>query len=94
MVYGAYTMERKQIYLEREQEKELERLAKRRGVSVSSLIREAVASYLAAHEPPVLERIEDHPIWKIVGIVDDPNAPTDGSVNHDYYLYGAPKREE
>src|SRR6266849_8612916 len=49
------------------------------------------------HEPPLREN--GRPIWEIIaeissqappGTWDD--VPTDGSVNHDHYLYGAPKR--
>lgn len=27
-----------------------------------------------------------------VGSMDDPSLPEDGSLNHDHYIYGAPKR--
>ena len=49
------------------------------------------------HEPRSRENVR--PIWEIIqeisnqappGTWDD--VPTDGSVNHDHYLYGAPKR--
>ena len=40
------------------------------------------------------------PIWEIIEEISREappgtwdNVPTDGSVNHDYYLYGAPKQE-
>jgi hypothetical protein len=92
MVYGVYTMERKQIYLPKEQEEALDYLAERRGVSVSHMIREAIAQYLVeVDETPILERVEDHPLWRIVGIIDSPDMPEDASINHDHYLYGAPK---
>src|SRR5882672_3325970 len=48
-------------------------------------------------EPPPRENVR--PIWEVIqeisnqappGTWDD--VPTDGSVNHDHYLYGAPKR--
>lgn len=94
MVYGVYTMKRKQIYVDPEQEKRLQELAYSRKLPVSQLIREAIAEYLVERETPALERPEDHPLWGIVGIFDDPDAPSDGAINHDYYLYGAPKREE
>jgi hypothetical protein len=95
MVYGVYTMKRKQIYVDPDHEAQLQQLALSRKVPVSHLIREAIAEYLVEQqEPPALERPEDHPLWGIVGIVDDPDAPTDGSINLDHYLYGAPKREE
>ncbi len=50
------------------------------------------------HEPPPRENVR--PIWEIIeeisreappGTWDD--VPTDGSVNHDHYLYGALKQE-
>ena len=88
-------MKRKQIYVDPAHEAELQRLAQDRKVPVSHLIREAIAEYLVEQNAlPVLERPEDHPLWAIVGIVDDAEAPTDGSINHDHYLYGAPRREE
>ena len=49
------------------------------------------------HEPRPRENVR--PIWEIIqeisnqaplGTWDD--VPTDGSVNHDHYLYGAPKK--
>ena len=49
------------------------------------------------HEPPPRKNVR--PIWEIFeeissqappGTWDD--VPTDGSVNHDHYLYGAPKK--
>jgi hypothetical protein len=87
-------MKRKQIYIDPNQDAELRRLAGTRDVSVSVLIREAVAKYLAEQDRPHFERPEDNPLWGIVGLIDDPDAPTDGSINHDHYIYGAPKREE
>jgi hypothetical protein len=87
-------MKRKQIYIAPEQEERLQRLAQERRVPVSALIREAVAEYLVEQETPNFERPEDNPLWGIVGIVDDPDAPTDASTNLDHYLYGAPKRKE
>jgi hypothetical protein len=87
-------MKRKQIYIAPEQEARLQRLAESRHVPVSLLIREAVAEYLVERETPHFERSEDNPLWGIVGLVDDPDAPTDGSLNVDHYLYGAPKRAE
>jgi hypothetical protein len=86
-------MKRKQIYVDPQHEAELQRIASHRKVPVSHLIREAIAEYLVEHqEPTALERPEDHPLWGIMGIVDGPDTPTDGSVNLDHYLYGAPKR--
>jgi hypothetical protein len=84
-------MKRKQIYIAEAQEQALKELAEERGVAESYLIREAVAAYLVDQEEVSVERPEDHPLWGLVGIVDDPEAPADGALNHDRYLYGAGK---
>jgi hypothetical protein len=31
-------------------------------------------------------------LLKFAGIMDDPSLPTDGSTQHDHYIYGTPKR--
>jgi len=82
-------MERKQIYLAKDQEDQLKDLAKRRGVSESSLIREAVAQYIVAQEPLVVMRAQDHPVWALIGVVEGVDVPEDGALHHDQYLYGA-----
>jgi len=46
-MYDSYIMERTQIYLGEEQAAELRRRSHARGVTTSSLIREAVEQYLA-----------------------------------------------
>ena len=85
-------MKRKQIYLDEAQERAIKRLAARRGVSEALIIREAMAKYLVdadsgedASVPP-----EDDPLLGILGI-GKPGV-TDGSVNHDYYLYDTPRK--
>jgi hypothetical protein len=88
MVYDVYTMERKQIYLDAEQDDELKELARREQKSVSALIREAVAIYLDEHAVPKLKRPEDHPLWGLIGIAGGEDMPADGSINHDRDLYG------
>lgn len=88
MVYDVYTMERYQIYLEREQKRELERIARLKGSSVSGIIREAVDSYMAGNRPKPIERIEDHPLWGLVGMIKDQSMPADSAENHDKYIYG------
>jgi predicted DNA-binding protein len=84
-------MKRKQIYIEKEQDERLKRAAAERNVSEAKIIREAIDRYLVRLSPPPLKSMEDHPLWKIVGIIDDPEAPTDGSENYDIHLYG-PRR--
>lgn len=48
-------------------------------------------------EPPT--RNDSRPIWEIIEEIADEappgtwdDVPTDGSINHDHYLYGAPKQ--
>lgn len=84
-------MKRKQIYIDEAQERAIKAIAERRSVPEALVIREALAEYVTDHEMPVIERPEDHPLWGIVGIVDDPDAPIDGSENHDLYIYGVSK---
>ncbi len=86
-------MKRKQIYIEKDQDERLKRAAADRKVSEAEIIREAIDRYLDMKSPPVLESIEDHPIWKMVGAADEPGGVTDGSVNYKFYLYGAPRKE-
>jgi Ribbon-helix-helix protein, copG family len=81
-------MKRKQLYLEEETDRALKRLAARTGRSEAFHVREALRRYL---DRPVNE--EDDPILRLVGLVDDPEGPDDVAVNHDHYLYGAPKVE-
>ena len=93
MVYAVYTMKRKQIYIEEEQERELKALARGRGVPDAVVIREALGLYLRS-QPRArrLRTMAEHPLASIIGI--GKSDITDGSVNHDFYLYGAPKEEE
>lgn len=59
-------MKRTQIYLTKKEQKELDRLSQKRGVSKSSIVREAVDEYLAKHSEErrkeILESVAG--IWK------------------------------
>jgi hypothetical protein len=33
-----------------------------------------------------------NPLLDLAGIMNDPSLPKDGALNHDHYLYGAPKK--
>jgi len=74
-VYTVYTVKRKQIYLEDEQEAAIKRLAARRGVSEAHVIREAMDEYLRAIPAPEAGNL----FLSLAGIVDAPDAPVDGS---------------
>jgi hypothetical protein len=79
-------MKRKQIYLDEQQEAAIKRLAARRGVSEAHVIREAMDEYLRAIPPPDAGNL----FLSLAGIVDDPEAPVDGSQAYDRDLYGTP----
>ena len=84
-------MKRKQIHIEPELEYRVKEAAAARGISESLFIREAIAAHLAYDANAGATDIEN-PLLGIIGI--GKSGITDGSVNHDYYLYGAPKEEE
>jgi plasmid stability protein len=81
-------MKRKQLYLEEETDRALKRLAARTGRSEAFHVREALRRYL---DGPSEEGAD--PLLRLIGLVDDPEGPDDVAVNHDHYLYGAPKVE-
>jgi len=86
-------MERTQVYLEAAQRKALAKLAKRKGTSLSVLVRDAVSSYIEREDlgetPPPLERIEDHPLWGLVGMIKgEGEGTTYGSATYKDDLYG------
>ena len=80
-------MERKQIYLASEQVDELDRVAAARKVPVSLVIRDAIAEYLVNLDEPMLDSAEEHPLWGIVGMVQQANVPAQGAASHDEVLY-------
>ena len=68
-MYNSYIMRRTQIYLDANQSEQLGRRARAGGVSKSTVIREAIASYLSSGDesdelarflqPPVTQRWQD-----------------------------------
>jgi hypothetical protein len=90
-------MKRFQIYLEPEQHETLERIARRKGCNLSQVVRDAISELIEREEPMELrplERIEDHPLWELVGMIPaDPDAPvTYGSTTYKEDLYGKDRR--
>lgn len=58
---------------------------------VAELIREALRRFVdLPREPSPLPELESDPFWKAVGTID--GGPSDESIEHDHYLYGAPKK--
>lgn len=81
---------RTQIYLPREQHRELQRLAARRDTSMAHVVREALDEYLA-HERGgsrlLEEAYEADPIWRIPEQAVD-FGRDDAARDHDAILYG------
>ena len=78
-------LRRKQIYLDSESERRIQKLARVTGLSEAEHIRRAIASYVAA--VPEVEG-DRHPLIEMIGICDGKTGPKDGAVHHDKYLYG------
>jgi hypothetical protein len=64
----------------------LEETAARRSASVEVVIRDAIEA--------LVEKDHEHdPRLNIIGVADD-HGPTDGSINHDHYIYDDPHGED
>ena len=82
-------MVRKQVYLSTEQNVLLRRAAARQRRSEAEVLRDALDRHLGAARP-VARRLEEDPIWEIVGIT----AGDDGRLSErvDDLLYGRRRR--
>ncbi|MDW8141518.1 MAG: CopG family transcriptional regulator [Candidatus Bipolaricaulota bacterium] len=90
---GAHVAERKtQVYFPEELHRQLKEYARRKGISMAEVIRQAVCQYLE-DETLSANDWENDPIHKIIGMAKDVNV-TDGSENHDYYAYGFPLKRK
>jgi len=90
----AEKMIRTQVYLPKEIYDELRQRAKKYRLTLAVQIREALEVYIRqakrlTEEEPILRA--DDPIFEMIGMYD--SGVGDLSVNHDHYLYGAPKQE-
>ena len=88
----AENMVRTQVYLPKGTYEALQERAEKQGLTMATQIRAALDEYLRRaqgdDEGPILQ--PDDPIFKMIGMYD--SGLSDVAVNHDYYLYGAPKR--
>ena len=86
-------MVRTQVYLPREMYDRLQQRAGKQNLTLAVQIREALEDYLERVESQADDGIlhADDPIFQMIGMFD--SGLGDLSVNHDHYLYGAPKRE-
>lgn len=82
------SMIRKQLFLDEDLDRALKGVAKSTGRSEAAVVRDALRAYLAER----LRRPATDPWLTLVGMVDG-EGPTDAAINHDHYLYGAPKRQ-
>lgn len=83
-------MVRTQVYLTRAEHDFLTHEAERRGQAMSAVLREIIDEKMTIPEDawtnnPMLEPTPDVPGWQ---------GPGDGSINHDHYIYGCPKKYE
>lgn len=86
------TMVRTQVYLPRDIYERLQKRAAQHELTLAVQIRTALEDYLEraeAQDEPILRA--DDPIFDMIGMFASEEG--DLSVNHDHYLYGAPKRE-
>jgi hypothetical protein len=77
------TDKRTQIYLTAVQHGAVQRIARRRGVSMACVCRDAIDLYLST-TPPVASAAPD-PLADLAGVFEGPG---DLSTHHDDYLYG------
>lgn len=89
----AGTMVRTQVYLPRDVYEKLRQRAEKHKLTLALQIRAALEDYLGRVEAEEDDGIlhADDPIFKMIGLFD--SGLGDLSVNHDHYLYGAPRRE-
>lgn len=89
----AEKMVRTQVYLPRTIYNKLQERALKREMTLALQIRAALEDYLDRVESEDDDGIlhADDPIFKMIGMFD--SGLGDLSVNHDHYLYGAPRRE-
>jgi hypothetical protein len=89
----AEKMVRTQVYLPRTIYNKLQARAQEQELTLALQIRTALEDYLSRTESEADGGIlrADDPIFKMIGMFD--SGLGDLSVNHDHYLYGAPRRE-
>lgn len=80
-------MIRKQIYLEEGMDDLIKEIAEKKDISQSEVIRRAVEKYISEEQKK--GEVED-PLLELIGLGS--SDVTDGSINHDHYIYGVPKK--
>lgn len=87
-MYTPLIVERTQIYLDEELKEGLRAVAEREGRSLAAVLRDAAAEYISRRESGE----ESDPLLALIGIGGGSNK--DGALDHDRYLYGAPREAE
>lgn len=82
-------MVRKQVYIDEELDRGLKVLAARTGRPEAEHVRAALRAYVQ-NELSAATGTDD-PLLDLIGLVADADGADDVAVNHDHYLYGAPK---
>jgi Arc/MetJ-type ribon-helix-helix transcriptional regulator len=82
------TLKRTQMYFPEEMLTELRLVASAKKESLSEVVREAVSSFLKQKNTRSPNWDSD-PLWEMVGSGN--SGLSDGSLNHDFYLYGKTK---
>jgi len=80
-----------QISLPKKQYDQLKSRASQLKSSLSKIVEQALDEYFEPEQDSQLFT-ENDPIWQIVGTVE--SGITDGSINHDHYIYGTPKKQK
>jgi hypothetical protein len=80
-------------------ESDLEKKLSSKIATLSAKDKEAVLEYVESRIARGTEKEGARPIWEVIAEISEEipieeweKLPSDGSVNHDHYLYGAPKR--
>lgn len=79
-------LKRKQIYLDRESDQRIKRLARKTRLPEAEHIRRAVSDYVRRLGPTKPDDTRD-PLLGLVGICKNREGPRDGALDHDRYLY-------
>lgn len=82
------TLKRTQMYFPEDMLAELKLVAGLNKESISEVARQAVAFFLKQKKTQIKEW-ESDPVWDMVGASN--SGLSDGSLNHDFYLYGKSK---
>lgn len=81
-------MIRTQIYLRQSEYDYCQSEAKRRDVPMAAVIRSFISEKMEVPD----EMWSDNPLLRLTPSIPNDKSPTDGSVNHDHYVYGCPKK--